>query len=173
MTLKNSFNRRQFLQSGAALGAGAFSPFGFESLLASEAASEAALAPKFAAAKPVWATGREKEMNVMLAFIADVELPLAAELTLRVAGATVYRARVNGEVVGYGPARGPHGWFRVDEWDLSSALRGGANQVVIEIAGYNSNSYYLLDQPSFLQAEIVDKSGKVYAATSAGAAEGS
>ena len=41
----------------------------------------------------------------------------------------------------------------------------GKNFLTIEVAGYNSNSYYLLDQPSFLQAEVVDGNGKVLAAT--------
>ena len=29
------------------------------------------------------------------------------------------------------------------------------NVVAFEVAGYNINSFYLLDQPSFLQAEVV------------------
>ncbi len=38
------------------------------------------------------------------------------------------------------------------------------NVVAFEVAGYNANSYYLLDQPSFLQAEVL-AGGKVMAAT--------
>ena len=38
------------------------------------------------------------------------------------------------------------------------------NVVAFEVAGYNANSYYLLDQPSFLQAEVV-AGGKVLAST--------
>jgi len=71
-----------------------------------------------------------------------------------VAAASIYRAWLNGEFLGCGPARGPHGYYRVDEWDLSGKLKPGKNLVAIEVAGYNCNSYYLLDQPSFLQAEI-------------------
>ena len=52
----------------------------------------------------------------------------------------------------------------MDEWDLSGKLAAGQNVVAIEVAGYNCNSYYLLDQPSFLQAEIV-ADGKVLAST--------
>jgi alpha-L-rhamnosidase len=62
---------------------------------------------------------------------------------------------VNGAFRGYGPARGPHEYYRVDEWDLTPALLSGKNWVAIEVAGYNVNSYYLIDQPSFLQAEVV------------------
>jgi len=37
------------------------------------------------------------------------------------------RADVGPLFVGYGPARGPHGHFRVDEWDLSRFVSAGAN----------------------------------------------
>ena len=56
---------------------------------------------------------------------------------------------------GYGPARGPKGVFRQDEWPLSSYVREGANSVAVEVAGYNVNSFYVQDWPSFLQAEVV------------------
>ena len=85
-------------------------------------------------------------------------------MVLRAAGSTIYRVFLNGEFLGHGPARGPHGWYRVDEIDLTSKLRSGENVVAFEVAGYNANSYYLLDQPSFLQAEIVAGS-KVLAST--------
>lgn len=75
-------------------------------------------------------------------------------VVLRVAAATIYRAWLNGEFLGCGPARGPHGFFRVDEWDLAGKLKPGKNLVAVEVAGYNCNSYYLLDQPSFCQAEV-------------------
>lgn len=41
---------------------------------------------------------------------------------------------------------------------------GGSNVVAFEVAGYNVNSYSLLDQPSFLQAEVISD-GKVLAST--------
>ena len=66
--------------------------------------------------------------------------------------------------VGFGPACGPHGFFRVDEWDITKKLTPGKNLVAIEVAGYNCNSLYLLDQPSFCQAEIV-ADGRVLAST--------
>ena len=47
---------------------------------------------------------------------------------------------------------------------LTSRLQPGVNVVTFEVAGYNVNSYYLLDQPSFLQAEIV-ADGKVLGST--------
>ncbi len=118
----------------------------------------------FRSAKPLWPAGREAEMNLLVGFRAVVAAPAAQNAVLRVAASTLYRASVNGSFLGHGPARGPHGYYRVDEWDLSGKLAAGQSVVAIEVAGYNCNSYYLLDQPSFLQAEIV-ADGKVLAST--------
>ena len=121
-------------------------------------------APEFQSALPVWPEGRAEEMNVFAEFRAEFAQPDPGPAMLRVTGATQYRIHVNGEYAGYGPARAGHGFFRVDEIDVTRWLRLGANSVVIEVAGYNSNGYSLLDQPSFLQAEVL-LAGKVIAAT--------
>jgi alpha-L-rhamnosidase len=42
----------------------------------------------------------------------------------------------------------------VDDWRAEDLIRPGQNVLAIEVAGYNVNSYYLLDQPAFLQAEL-------------------
>ena len=125
---------------------------------------------RFAEAEPVWLAGREREMNLQVGFRAVVGGDLPAPVVLRATASAVYRATVNGQFVGYGPARAAHGWFRVDEWDLTSHLRAGVNVIGLEVAGYNANSYYLLDQPSFLQAEVLS-AGKVIAATGEGRAD--
>ena len=139
-------------------------------LLAAASLATAALAadpvPAFQAAKPVWPEGREKEKNLFVAFRATVTPPAAGPVVLRATGATLYRVLVNGAFAGHGPARAGHGFYRVDELDLRPHLKAGANEVVVEVAGYNASSYYLLDQPSFLQAEIV-AGGRVLAATGA------
>lgn len=94
-------------------------------------------------------------MNLLVEFRARFARAVGAPVTLRLAGASLYRVWVNGQFAGHGPARAGHGFYRVDEWDLGSRLRDGTNEVAIEVAGYNANSYYLLNQPSFLQAEIL------------------
>lgn len=123
----------------------------------------------FVSAKPVWLEGREKEKNVFAGFRATVDGKAAESAVLRLTGATICRVFVNGEPLGYGPARGPHGFYRVDEWPLKGHCKPGPNVVAIEVAGYNANSYYLIDQPSFLQAEVV--AGKKVLASTAGEGE--
>jgi alpha-L-rhamnosidase len=119
----------------------------------SATAGAAAETASFQSARPVWPTGRETERNLLVGFRATVTAPAAEPAVLRLTASTLYRVFLNGTFVGHGPARAGHGFYRVDEWPL--ALRTGANVVAVEVAGYNVNSFYLLDQPSFLQAEVV------------------
>ena len=109
----------------------------------------------FQSAQPVWPEGRETEMNLLVGFRAAFESPAGENAIVRVAASTVYRLFLDGQFVGYGPARGPHGFYRVDEWDLSGKITEGSHVVAIEVAGYNVDSYDTIDQPSFLQAEVL------------------
>jgi len=119
----------------------------------------------FLKARPQWPRGRAKERNLFVGFRAVVDTPAEKPVRLRLTASTLYRAWVNGRFLGYGPARGPHGYFRVDEWDITNLLRAGKNVVAVEVAGYNVNSYYTIDWPSFLQAEVTAAGDRVLAAT--------
>jgi alpha-L-rhamnosidase len=112
----------------------------------------------FRSAKPIWPSGREKEMNLFVGFRAIFEAPTGQHVQLRVAGSTLYRIYLNGEFFASGPSRGPHDHYRVDLWEIAPLLGTGKNNVCIEVAGYNINSYYILDQPSFLQVEVATDS---------------
>lgn len=130
------------------------------------ASASAEPVPEFVSAKPIWPEGREREKNLFVGFRASFA-PAGQRISLRATGSSLYRVFLNGEFLGHGPARGPHGFYRVDEWDLAGRLRPGTNLVAFEVAGYNANSYYLLDQPAFLQAEVtVD--GQVVVSTGGG-----
>jgi alpha-L-rhamnosidase len=109
----------------------------------------------FHRAKPIWLAGREKVMNDFVGFRAAIHGAPDRRIDLRLTASSLYRVTVNGEFLGHGPVRAAHGYFRVDEWNLNDRLIPGDNLIAIEVAGYNVNSYYLLDQPSFLQAEII------------------
>lgn len=115
-------------------------------------------------AVPVWAEGREKEMNLNLGFRAVFDASADEEVTIRIAGSTLYRLYLNGSFVGSGPARAAHGYYRVDEFPVAEWVNDGKNVLAIEVAGYNINSYYTLDQPSFLLAEA-EVDGRVVLAT--------
>ncbi len=94
--------------------------FGFDTR-----ASVAAPSPAFVSAKPIWLKGRETEKNLLVGFRAAFRAPANDKVFLRATGATLYRVFLNGEFLAHGPARGPHGYFRVDEWDLTGRLKPG------------------------------------------------
>ena len=116
----------------------------------------------FLEAVPQWAEGRETEKNLTLAFRTVIEGDEAADI--RIAASTDYRLKVNGAFVGHGPCVAAHDYYRIDCYELTPYLGSGSNVVSIEVAGYNEPTYYLLSQPSFLQAEIV-RDGKAIAWT--------
>ena len=115
----------------------------------------------FAAASPVWAYDRETEMNLWLSFRAVCK---GAEKTvLRLTGSSAYEVKAGGKFIAFGPARCAHGFYRVDELDLSDAVKG-ETVISINVAGYNADSFYHLNQPSFLCAELIED-GEITAAT--------
>ncbi len=119
----------------------------------------------FVKAIPVWSEGREKEQNLTLSFREVVNVGrVSKQVVIRLTASCDYRLRVNGEFVAHGPCVAAHDFYRIDIYDLKPYLRRGRNVVAIEVAGYNCPSYYLLDQPSFLQAEV-EIDGVVVAAT--------
>jgi len=111
-------------------------------------------------ALPVWVEGREKEMNLTLGFRGTFQAGENQKIKLRITASTIYRVFLNGKFLGYGPARASHGYYRIDEYDPGKLVRKGENVVAVEVAGYNVNTYYTLDQPSFLQAEV-ELGGKI------------
>lgn len=115
-------------------------------------------------ALPIWAEGRQTEMNLSLGFRGVFQVKKSQNFSLKITASTLYRVFLNGEFLGYGPARAGHGYYRVDEYDLSQKVRKGENIVAVEVAGYNINTFYTLDQPSFLQAEVLS-GGQVVLAT--------
>ncbi len=110
--------RRLLLCGGLALAASLF-------VLTVSGTDLAASAPTFVSAKPIWPKGRETEKNLFVGFRAAFKAPTQGKVLLRATGATLYRVFLNGHFLGHGPARGPHGFFRVDEWDLTDKLQAG------------------------------------------------
>lgn len=154
--------RREFVQGIGSLGLAATAqPAGGEGTVHSRRE------PFFLEAKPVWPARREEEKNLTAGFRAVFQCEPGRRPVLRIAASTIYRCFLNGTLCGYGPARAGHGFYRVDEWDPREFIRPGKNVLAVEVAGYNVNSYYLLDQPSFLQAELSCDNGILAATGSA------
>ncbi|PWL98439.1 MAG: hypothetical protein DBY04_04435 [Clostridiales bacterium] len=117
---------------------------------------------QFQSAVPVWAAGREKELNLWLS--ARAKLPRVESCILKLTGSSAYIVKVDGAFIAFGPARSAHGFYRVDELELAPYIKEGGSILTITVAGYNCNSYYHIEQPSFLCAELT-ADGDIIAAT--------
>ncbi len=110
-------------------------------------------------------------MNLFVGFRAVFETPQKGNAKLCVAGATLYRIYLNGKFFAWGPARGPHDYFRVDSWDITPHLGEGTNLLCIEVAGYNVNSYYVLESALIPAGGEVTSNLSVLASTSGAGSE--
>ena len=117
---------------------------------------------KFKKALPIWVEGKENEMNYRAQFKTKFDYNGNVSVNLSLATSCIYNLFVNGVFVAYGPARTGKGHFRVDNLDITDFLKKGENAVVIEACGYNSTSFYIQKQSSFLIAEICFENRAVY-----------
>lgn len=106
----------------------------------------------FTIAKPIFIKDKSLEMNFQAGFVCAFDAQKDKSYTLHITGSTYYRITLNGKFLSYGPARPPHGYLRIDS--LTLPVISGKNTLAVEVAGYNCPSFYTLDVPSFLQAEI-------------------
>ena len=121
----------------------------------------------FRKARPVWEVGTACVMNRSVSFCTDIvlsDLPAGVPVCLAAAASCSFVLLVNGQFVAHGPARCAHGFFRVDEYELTPYLTDPVNRVCLRVAGYHVNSFAYLNQPSFLCAEIT-AGDRVLAAT--------
>lgn len=116
----------------------------------------------FKKALPVWEQGKEREKNYNLAFRCII--PKNENTRIALTASNMYQMFINGTMIAEGPARAGHGYYRVDEIDISGYLTREENIVVIYVDGYYVSNFYLIKQPAFLCAEIL-VDGEVIAAT--------
>ncbi len=109
----------------------------------------------FVKAYPIWETGKENEINLRLQFKSVVNRLNNGFIKIATSG--MYQLWVNGEFVCYGPARAGKNHFRMDKIDIQDKLIKDNNVIIIEVVGYNTNSYAIQNQKSFLQAEVIDE----------------
>ncbi len=107
----------------------------------------------FVKAKPIWATGEGNVKNLSLKFTLNLKDEEA--VTLKLTACNFYRIVFNGQFVGYGPARGAHGHYRVDEYNLNCKKGGSVLEIIV--AGYRCNSFYGVNEQPFLIAEVNGK----------------
>ena len=123
----------------------------------------------FDKALPVWAEGRQKEMNLSLVFSLTGEFRKERKYELRLTASSAYLAFCGDKFIAAGPARCGHGFYRVDRLAIDPFDENGTGDVLkkevrIIVAGYNVNAFSYVDMPAFLCAELAED-GKVIART--------
>lgn len=103
----------------------------------------------FQKAVKIFPISLQDAMNVSLFFVADFDLENDGFLHLT--GNSSYRIYDQAKIVGYGPARAAHHYYRID----SFSLKKGHHRLVIELSSYRCNSYYYLNTTPFIQAEVL------------------
>ena len=101
--------------------------------------------------KSIWAKNLYGEKNITITFQHTMTPESDSKLCLT--ASTMYRLFVDGELVGYGPARAAHGYCRLDEYELSK-WAGREITVSVEVYSANVNSFYTVDEPPFFACEI-------------------
>lgn len=113
---------------------------------------------QFKQAERVYAKKYLDEMNISLFFVSEIEALPAPKLLIT--GQDAYQVFFNGLLILSGPARAAHNYYRIDEIDLPPYESG---RLVILLAGYQCNSYQYLNQPPFLQAEVINENKVIFA----------
>lgn len=103
----------------------------------------------------IWDEHLLDEMNITLAFRY---LWRGGNITVRVAALTAFRVFSDGKLIGYGPRRAAHGVSHINEYVLQETQ----GTLVIEVASYRCNNYYLPDEPPFFACEVL-QDGKIIA----------
>lgn len=101
--------------------------------------------------QPIWLLESAGEMNVTLR--ALVRVPATAR-SVALAANNLYRIWCDGRFLGHGPARTAPGFARVDHWPLPPAGRRRSRTLAFEVVGYQVPSFYTLNTPPFLWAEV-------------------
>ena len=108
----------------------------------------------FKNAKPVFIKNQHKALNYQAGFKTVFTADENKSYKLVITGATLYEITLNGDFVGYGPARAPHGYIRYDEIELK--VKAGENTLCVSVAGYNCPCFYSVEMNSFVQAEVFE-----------------
>lgn len=108
----------------------------------------------FKSASAVWLRGYGDTVNCSAIFKAFV--PRSENAIITLTAQSNYSLFINGKFVFQGPARAGHGFFRLDRLSISSYLTNDKNEVCILVNGYLCSNFYLINQKSFLCAEIYD-----------------
>ena len=104
----------------------------------------------FVNALPVFSKEHLKTVNVSLLF--KIDFLKEENISFFIAGESEFQIFLNRKLIGYGPARGAHGYHRVDKYDLHNLEDN--NRLVILITSYRAHTFDRVNQSPFIQFEL-------------------
>ncbi len=108
----------------------------------------------------VWLKGLSQRKNTMACFRFTVKQSNALVL-LKMAAAGSFRLTVNGNFIGYGPARVWMGHSTIREYDISQYVKEEDALIVVEVVYHGTDSFYIVDEPPFFWCEIYENNKKI------------
>lgn len=82
--------------------------------------------------------------------------------SVSVAASNLFRIMLDGELLGYGPRRSSHNRSLVNSYELAGAKN--PRFLVVEVASYQINSFYTVDEPPFFACEVYQNDKVVFSA---------
>ncbi len=80
---------------------------------------------------------------------------------LKMAAAGSFRLTVNGNFIGYGPARVWMGHSSIREYDLSPFVKDADALIVVEVVYHGTDSFYIVDEQPFFWCELYEGDKKI------------
>lgn len=109
----------------------------------------------------IWACGYSEAKNCSIAFVFQIGKS-EKKAGLKLAASNSYRVFINNQFIFYGPKRSAHGYSHINYLELNSWLINDNNIITVEVASYNANSFYTVDELPFFAAEL-NSSGELIA----------
>lgn len=106
---------------------------------------------EFSSALPVWASGCENKMNETLCFTE--KFSYCKDAVFKITACNFYRVFLNGEFLGFGPARAAEGYRRTDVYRISGTEE--SNTLFIEVNAYRCNTLYDVNTQGLVQYELI------------------
>ncbi len=108
----------------------------------------------------LWLKGLSKRKNTMACFRYTIKKTNASVL-LKMAAAGSFRLTVNGDFIGYGPARVWMGHSAIREYDISQYTKEKDAIIVAEVVYHGTDSFYIVDEQPFFWCEIYENGRKI------------
>ncbi len=104
--------------------------------------------------RAIWAKGKSKEKNITLAFL--LKLNKKMNFDIKLSASSYYKLFIDGNMVGFGPQRASHGYFRAQNFS------GKGKVIVVEVSNVGVKNFCWIKQQPFFACEMLIEDGTTY-----------